>query len=53
MRQIKSRIAKPAQKISVQDRFDILLARRRANEPRESWATVRRRLIKRGKLARE
>ena len=33
-----------------EDFYDTLLAKRRANEPRESLASVRRKLVKAGKL---
>jgi hypothetical protein len=33
-----------------EDFYDVLLARQRAGEPRESLATVKRRLIRSGKL---
>jgi len=33
-----------------EDFYDALVVRARANEPRESMATVRRRLIRQGKL---
>lgn len=33
-----------------EDFYDTLLAKRRANEPRESLAAVRRKLVKAGKL---
>ena len=33
-----------------EDFYDVLLARRRAHEPRESLAAVKRRLIRSGKL---
>jgi hypothetical protein len=33
-----------------EDFYDVLLARRRAHEPRESLASVKRRLIRSGKL---
>jgi len=33
-----------------EDFYDVLLARRRAREPRESLAAVKRRLIRSGKL---